>query len=155
MPANQKLSPDTQTFIVQSLACFDSPSTVVASVKTEFEIVVSRQLVEMYDPTKRAGSRLGKRWKELFASTREAFLKDSSTIGITHQIVRLRALDRMAARAESQGNLKLAAELHKQAAEEIGGAYTNRRELTGKDGAPLPAVASAVTIFALPDNGRG
>ena len=31
---------------------------------------------------------------------------------------------------------------------------TSRTELTGKDGAPLPA-ASPVTIFALPDNGRG
>ncbi len=31
---------------------------------------------------------------------------------------------------------------------------TSRTELTGKDGAPLPAV-SPVTIFALPDNGRG
>ena len=31
---------------------------------------------------------------------------------------------------------------------------TSKHELTGKDGSPLPA-ASPVTIFALPDNGRG
>ena len=60
----------------------------------------------------------------------------------------------MAAKAEAKGNFPLAAQLHKQAAEEMGNAYTNRRELTGKDGKDLPAPPPAVAIFALPDNGR-
>ncbi len=49
----------------------------------------------------------------------------------------------------------LASSLLKQAAEEVGGSYTNRRELTGKDGKDLPVPVSPVTIFQLPDNGRG
>ena len=61
----------------------------------------------------------------------------------------------MAQAAERKGNYPLAAALNKQAAEEMGNAYTNRREVTGKDGKDLPApVANAVAVFALPDNGR-
>jgi len=49
----------------------------------------------------------------------------------------LRALQRMADKAETQGNTGLAAQLYKQAAEEVGNAYTNRRELSGPGGKPI------------------
>jgi hypothetical protein len=110
--------------------------------------------VEGYDPTKRAGSNLAEKWKLLFEETRKTFLEDTATIAISHRAVRLRALQRMADKAENQGNMVLAASLMKQAAEEVGNAYTNRRELTGKDGKDLPVPVSPVTIFQLPDNGR-
>lgn len=45
--AKAKLSVEAKTFIVQSLACFDSPSTVAAAVKKELGLDVSRQLVEI------------------------------------------------------------------------------------------------------------
>ncbi len=149
-----KLRDEVKTFIVQSLACFDTPGVVADAVKREFGETITRQSVECYDPNKRAGSRLSERWRILFEETRKAFLEDTSKIGISHRSVRLRALDRMAARAEERGNMVLAAQLHKQAAEEMGNAYTNRRELTGKDGKDLPAPVAPVTIFQLPDNGR-
>jgi hypothetical protein len=150
-----KLSVEVKTFIVQSLACFDAPSVVAAAVKKEFGIDVSRQLVETHDYTKKAGVTVAKRWRMLFEETRKTFLEDTAAIAISHRAVRLRALQRMAQKAEDMGNMSLAAQLHKQAAEEVGNAYTNRRELTGKDGKDLPAVPPAqVTLFQLPDNGR-
>ena len=152
--AKSKISAGVKTFIVQSLACFDTPMTVVAAVKKEFGVDVSRQLVETYDPTKKAGYALSQTWRDLFKSTREAFLEDTAEIAISHRAVRLRALQRMAEKAETQGNMVLAASLMKQAAEEMGNAYTNRREFTGKDGKDLPVPVSPVTIFQLPDNGR-
>lgn len=152
--AKGKLSVEVQTFVVQSLACFDSPSVVAAAVKTEFGETITRQAVESYDPNKKAGANLSAKWKALFEETRKTFLEDTASIAISHRAVRLRALQRMAEKAENMGNMALAAQLHKQAAEEVGNAYTNRRELTGKDGKDLPA-ASAVQIFQLPDNGRG
>lgn len=152
--AKGKLSEAVKTFIVQSLACFDTPSVVVAAVKAEFGDVVTRQAVEGYDPNKKAGAALSDKWRQLFDETRKTFLEDTSKIAISHRAVRLRALQRMAEKAETQGNMVLAAQLHKQAAEEVGGAYTNRRELTGKDGKDLPVPVSPVTIFQLPDNGR-
>lgn len=152
--AKSKISAEVKTFIVQSLACFDTPSTVVEALKREFAVTVSRQMVEAYDPTKKAGGDLAAIWRDLFKSTRDEFLADTGKIAISHRAVRLRGLQRMAEKAEAQGNMVLAASLMKQAAEEMGNAYTNRRELTGKDGKDLPAPVSPVTIFQLPDNGR-
>jgi hypothetical protein len=152
--AKGKLSQHVQTFIVQSLACFDTPSVVVDAVRKEFGETITRQSVEGYDPSKKAGSKLAEKWKALFEETRKTFLEDTATIAISHRAVRLRALQRMADKAETQGNMVLASSLLKQAAEEVGGSYTNRRELTGKDGKDLPVPVSPVTIFQLPDNGR-
>jgi hypothetical protein len=153
--AKERLAPEVQTYIVQALACFDSPKTVADAVKAEFDLTVSRQLVETYDPNKKASARLAAKWVALFEETRKAFLEDTSKIAISHRAVRLRALQRMAERAETMGNIALAAQLFEQAAKEAGDSYTNRRELTGKNGAPLPAAAPAVVMYQLPDNGRG
>ncbi|APG91137.1 DUF2280 domain-containing protein [Sinorhizobium americanum] len=153
--AKGKLKDEVKTFIVQSLACFDTPSIVVEAVRKEYGETITRQSVEGYDPTKKAGGNLAVKWKLLFEETRKTFLEDTATIAISHRAVRLRALQRMAEKAETQGNMVLAASLMKQAAEEVGNAYTNRRELTGKDGKDLPVPVSPVTIFQLPDNGRG
>ncbi|MGV4796144.1 DUF2280 domain-containing protein [Rhizobium sp. F40D2] len=152
--AKAKLTDEVKTYIVQALACFDSPSIVASAVKKEFAVEVSRQLVESHDPNKKAASGLAPKWRVLFEETRKTFLEDTATIAISHRAVRLRALQRMADKAENQGNMVLASSLLKQAAEEVGGSYTNRRELTGKDGKDLPVPVSPVTIFQLPDNGR-
>ena len=143
--AAPKLNNEIRTFIVQSLACFDGPSTVVKAVQEEFRITVTRQSIETYDPTKRAGKGLAPKWCTIFEETRAAFLEDTSKIGISHRAVRLRGLQRMAEKAEAQGNMVLASSLLEQAAKEMGGAFTNRREVTGKDGKDL---APPVTIDA-------
>ncbi|KQV31254.1 DUF2280 domain-containing protein [Rhizobium sp. Root1204] len=152
--AKAKLSDEVKTYIVQALACFDSASIVSTAVKKEFGVEASRQLVESHDPNKKAASGLAPKWRALFEETRKTFLEDTASIAISHRAVRLRALQRMADKAENSGNMVLASSLLKQAAEEVGGSYTNRRELTGKDGKDLPVPVSPVTIFQLPDNGR-
>lgn len=133
----KQLPDEVKRHIVQALACFDAPSVVVASVKAEFDLVVSRQQVETYDPTKHAGRTLSEKWRALFDQARKSFVEDSSQIAIAHRSTRLRALQRMATVAEGKGNFPLAAQLHKQAAEEMGNAYTNRRELSGPGGKPI------------------
>lgn len=155
MTARNKLMTDeVKAFVVQSLASFDTPTQVVEAVKQEFGIQMTPQAAQAYDPTKYAGRNVAPKWKVLFEKCRKAFVEDSSDIPIAHRSTRLRALQRMAAKAEAKGNFPLAAALNKQAAEEMGNAFTNRREITGKDGKDLPAAAPAVAIFALPDNGR-
>lgn len=134
------LKDDVKTFIVQQLACFDTPSVVAEAVKAEFGLSVTRQQVEAYDPSKVSAARLGDKWKVIFEETRKAFLDDTSSIGISHKAVRLRALNRMAAKAEGIGNMALAAQLMEQAAKECGDAFTNkvRKELSGPNGAAIP-----------------
>ncbi len=132
-----QLTEPVKLAIVQALACFDSPSEVAAAVREEFGIEVTRQQVASYDPTKAACKGLAVKLREVFKETRVAFLSDISTIPIAQQAVRLRALQREFLRAQSRGNSAMVAQLLEQAAKEVGGALTNRRELTGKDGRPL------------------
>lgn len=145
---------EIKRFIINALAAFDTPSQVAASVKEEFGVEVSRQAVEAHDPTKHAGRKLAGKWRDLFEASRTGFINEATQVPIAHRSTRLRALHRMAQAAERKGNYPLAAQLHKQAAEEMGNAYTNKRELSGPGGKDLPAAAPAVAIFALPDNGR-
>lgn len=137
------LTDDVKAFVVQALACFDTPTQVANAVKEEFGIAIERMQVAAYDPTKFAGRSLSKKWREIFEATREAFLKDQASIPIANQNFRLRALDRLYQNAASRGNAALAAQLLEQAAKESGGSFTNRREMTGKDGAPLIPQKSA------------
>ncbi|BAQ43981.1 DUF2280 domain-containing protein [Methylobacterium aquaticum] len=127
--AGNTLSDEVKTFIVQQLACFDPPSVVVKAVKAEFGEVVTPQQVEAYDPTKRAGRALSEYLRALFEATRTAFLDDTAGIGISHRVTRLRTLQRLADRAEAQGNIALAANLVVQAAKEVGDVYTNRQRI--------------------------
>lgn len=135
--ANPKYSDEVKTRIVQSLACFDTPSQVAKAIKAELGVDISAQACEAYDPNKVAGKKLSERFRLLFEATRKTFLEDTSQIAISHRAVRLRALQRMAEKAETGGNMVLAASLMEQAAKEVGDAFTNRRELTGKAGGPL------------------
>jgi hypothetical protein len=135
-----KLTDEARAFVVQSLAMFDAPGVVAKAVKNEFGFTITPQGCEAYDPTKRAGAKLHEKWRALFNETRETFLKDTATIGVSHRAFRLRVLQRMVDKAETVGNHDLAARLLEQAAKEMGDAFTNRRELNGKGGGPLQVV---------------
>ncbi|MGJ7474484.1 DUF2280 domain-containing protein [Pseudomonas fulva] len=121
------LSNDVKAFIVQALACFDTPSQVVEAVHKEFSITVTRQQVETHDPTKYSGKGLAKRWVALFEDTRKRFREETAEIPIANRAFRLRGLGRMAEKAESMRNLALTAQLYEQAAKECGDMYVNRK----------------------------
>ncbi len=132
------LTDPVKTFIVQALACFDGPTEVAKAVKEEFGIVVERTQVQQYNPTRVASRGLAKKWVVLFDATRKKFLEDASGIPIAGQTYRLRQLQRLTDLAISRNNAALAAQLLEQAAKEVGGAFTNRRELGGLGGGPIP-----------------
>lgn len=128
------LPDEVKTYIVQQLACFETPSDVVKAVKDEFGQEITRQAVEYYDPGKRAGRGLSDEFRQLFAATREAFLTDTAAIGVSHKVVRLRTLARLAERAEKAGNMVLVASLLEQVAKECGDAFTNRQRIDANVG---------------------
>lgn len=121
------LSNEVKAFIVQALACFDTPSQVAAAVREEFGLEVTRQKCEAHDPTKRAGRDLAKRWVTLFEDTRKRFREETAEIPIANRAFRLRGLGRMAEKAENMRNLALTAQLYEQAAKECGDMYINRK----------------------------
>lgn len=76
------LKPEVKAYIIQMIACFDTPSQVVEAVQKDFGITITRQQVETHDPTKVSGKTLAKRWVGLFNATRERFLNEISDIPI-------------------------------------------------------------------------
>ncbi|POP43351.1 hypothetical protein CHU32_09735 [Superficieibacter electus] len=136
------LKPEVKAFIVQQLACFDTPSQIVEAVQNEFSIQITRQHVASHDPTKAAGVSLAKKWVDLFNETRKRFQTELSDIPIANKAYRLRALDRMMAKAENMRNMALAASLMEQAAKEVGDAYTNKHKLehSGPNGGVIQSI---------------
>jgi hypothetical protein len=134
--AINRLSGDVKAFMVQRLACFDAPSTVAKAVREQFGETITRQGVECYDPYKRSGARLSRKWRQLFEETRKAFLAESIAIGISHRAVRLRKLEAQVELNEELGNSAMVAKLLEQAAKEMGGTYQSRREISGRAGSP-------------------
>lgn len=124
------LNPEVKTFIVQALACFDTPSQVATAVLAKFGVVVSRQQVETYDPTKRCGRGLAKRWADVFHEARASFHHATIDVPIAQKAFRLRALGRLLEAAEDKGDLVGALKLMEQAAKECGDLYASpaRRE---------------------------
>ncbi|EMO2353039.1 DUF2280 domain-containing protein [Klebsiella pneumoniae] len=141
------LKPEVRAFIVQELACFDTPSQIVESVQKEFKVQVTRQQVASHDPTKVAGKGLAQKWVDLFNLTRDRFLNEISDIPIANKAYRLRVLQRMSTTAEGMKNLGMTAQLLEQAAKEVGDAYTNKLkvESTGKDGGPIKTETTNLT----------
>ena len=121
------LRSEVKAFIVQALACFDTPSQVVEAVKKEFGLELSRQTCEGHDPTKYAGRGLAQKWVDLFNDSRKRFREETAEIPIANRAFRLRGLGRMAEKAENMRNLALTAQLYEQAAKECGDMYINRK----------------------------
>lgn len=131
-------------FIVQALACYDTPTQVAEAVKEEFGIEIGRQQVGAYDPTKVSGKDLARKWRDLFHETRKRFREEIAEIPIADQAYRLRQIGRLYDRVSRQGNAVAAAQLLEQAAKETGGAFTNKREHTGAAGGPIDQKVTVV-----------
>ncbi|MDU5780753.1 MAG: DUF2280 domain-containing protein [Pantoea sp.] len=133
------LSTEVKAFIVQSLACYDTPAKVIELVKENFRVTVTRQQVSAYDPANAMAKSLSQKWVDLFNVTRTRFQTEITDIPIANKAYRLRTLDRMMNKAENMRNMSLAATLIEQAAKECGDAYTNKQKVehTGKDGGPI------------------
>ncbi|HDX6074975.1 DUF2280 domain-containing protein [Acinetobacter baumannii] len=137
------LKEPVKIFIVQALACRDTPQEVVEQVKQEFGVDISRSQCECYDPTKYSGRNLSKKFVELFELTREKFDKGLIDIPIANKYYRLKQYQRQLDRTR---NVKTALKILEQAAKDIGGQFTNRQEITGKDGGPVQTVNSEIPV---------
>lgn len=140
------LNNEIKSFIVQALACFDSPTQVAGAVRERFGVAVSRQHVEAHDPTRKSSKGLAKRWVTLFNDTREGFRDEAIREPIANRAVRLRALGRLLEEAEASGNLVLAMKLLDQAARECGDMKTNRRAKA--EGEPIEPAAPVGVDFS-------
>lgn len=150
------LSTEVKAFIVQSLACFESPAKVIELVKAEYGIDVSRQQVSQYTPGNAMAAKLSQKWVDLFNDTRKRFQTEIADIPIANKAYRLRVLDRMMDRAEKMKNIALAASLMEQAAKEVGDAYSNKQKVehTSPDGTMSPRPRTIRLVGVDPANGK-
>jgi hypothetical protein len=86
------LKEPVKMFIVQSLACFETPQQVADAVMQRFGIEIDRRQCENYDPTKFAGRNLSKKLKNLFHQTRNDFKTNVFDIPLANKAVRLKEL---------------------------------------------------------------
>lgn len=150
------LKPEVKAFIIQMLACYDTPSQVVEAVQKDFGITITRQQVETHDPTKVSGKTLARKWVDLFNATRDRFLNEISDIPIANKAYRLRVLQRMSTTAENMKNIGMTAQLLEQAAKEVGEAYSNKQKVehTSPDGSMSPRPTTIRLVGVEPTNGK-
>ena len=128
------LKEPVKIFIVQSLACFETPQQVADAVEEIYKIKIDRKQCHSYDPTKYAGRNLSKKLKDLFDKTREDFRENIEDIAIANKAFRLRELQKM---YEDAGRNKIAKQnLLKQAFQETDGRIT-KQEITGANGGAI------------------
>ncbi|EPY5227817.1 DUF2280 domain-containing protein [Klebsiella variicola] len=147
---------EVKAYIIQMLACYDTPSQVVEAVQKDFGIAITRQQVETHDPTKVSGKTLAKKWVGLFNLTRDRFLNEISEIPIANKAYRLRVLQRMSTTAENMKNIAMTAQLLEQAAKEVGEAYSNKQKVehTSPDGSMSPRPTTIRLVGVEPTNGK-
>ncbi|MBA4068775.1 MAG: hypothetical protein C0495_02805 [Acinetobacter sp.] len=136
------LKEPVKIFIVQALACRDTPQEVADIVKQEYGIKIERSQVALYDPTKAAGKNLSKKFIDLFNETREKFDAGLIDIPIAQKFYRMRQYQKHL--EKNARNTVMSLNIMKQAAQDLGGQFTNRQEITGKDGKPIETINQSV-----------
>lgn len=132
-----RLNGAMKVFVVQCLARFMTPTEIETVLLEDHNLKVTRQAIAKYDPTTATGKDLGEEFKKVFEAARAAFITDISHIDVSHQSFRLRRLSELARKAEEDGKDVVAAAHYEQAAKEMGGMFTNRREISGPKGGPI------------------
>lgn len=114
--------------IVEALACFVPPSTIVKQFGEDHDLILTRAQVGSYDPT-RPYFEAGDKWRQVFESRRKAYLEEVNEIPVASQAYRLNLLQKGIEAAERKGQFSEAAALAEQAAKEMGGLLTNQRSV--------------------------
>ena len=137
------LKEPVKIFIVQALACRDTPQEVADQVLQEFGVKIDRKQCQLYDPTKAAGKNLSKKFVDLFHKTRADFDAGLIDIPIANKHYRLKQYQKQLER--NAKNTVMSLKILEQAAKDCGGQFTNRQEITGKDGKPIETINQNVS----------
>lgn len=130
-----KLKAEHKRYLVERLACYETPTEAAIALADTFGVVVERSHVAYYDAGRvSVRSKLAADLVALFDETRARFRDATEDIAVAQRTYRLRVLDRIV-RDERSPVLRMQA--MEQAAKECGDVFTNRRDVTTA-GRPLP-----------------
>lgn len=126
------LTEDQKMEIVSGLASFRTTSEITAAFRSNHGLELDRKQVGRYHP-RRCYYAGGEKWRQIFEVKREAYLKEVSSVPIAHQAFRRHALQEQYDKAVLKEQPAIVLSVLEQAAKEIGGMFTNQRELRVDD----------------------
>lgn len=124
-----RINKKVKLFIVRMLAEFETPTEAAKAVKEIFNVDVTPQQCEAYDPTKKIGKDLSQEFRELFFEIRRQANQQLEAIPLANKRYRLQLLQGLVEKYPD--NPVLMPKWIEQAAKEMGGLYTNRQLITG------------------------
>lgn len=132
-----RITKKVKLFIVRMLAEFETPTQTSKTVRDIFNVDVTPQQCEAYDPTKRTGQDLSQDLRDKFFEYRRIANQELEAIPIANMRYRLQLLQGLVDKYPD--NPVLIPKWAEQAAKEMGGQYTStsKTQLTGADGQPL------------------
>lgn len=122
-----RITKKVKLFIVRMLAEFESPTQAAKTVKEIFNLDVSPQQCESYDPTKRIGQDLSQELRDKFFEYRRIANEELEAIPIANKRYRLQLLQGLV--DEHPNNPVFTPKWIEQAAKEMGGQFTNKQEV--------------------------
>lgn len=117
---------EQKVFIIRSLAHFNSLTETARLFFDEYNIDFPLPAIQRYDPTKVRGHDLKEEYKNLFFELRSQYMEQEQNIPIAHRFVRLKRLEDEYNNNDDP-NIRL--KVLEQASKEVGGLYTNKRDL--------------------------
>lgn len=114
------------------LAAFRSIVTIQEHFQQEYGLELAARQIGGYDPS-RTYYDAGQKWREVFDFARKRYLEEVASVPAANQGYRLNLLNEMIKDALKEKKPALAAQLLKQAAEEVGGVLTNQRDVKIQD----------------------
>ena len=127
-----------RTFLVREFACFATPMEAADALKEKYDIEITPQGAQHYQPDSSSGRTLAQKWVELFGVARKAFLEDvEKHVPEAYKAVRIHELAKASRVLKKNGNYFGMANMLERIAKESGNVHTNRREFTGKDRGPI------------------
>ena len=117
--------------IVTRLARYEAPADIAKELEQR-GIDCDKRQVGGYDPT-RPYFEAGDKWRDVFAAARKAYLEDVGAVPVANQGYRLQILQQGIEAAQKAKNWPLVSRLIEQASKEVGGAFTNQRDVSIND----------------------
>ena len=151
-----KIPEHVREFVCIRLACFDQPSQVRQLVRENFDLDLSPQSIEHYDPYRYAGKGLARKFVHLFYDARKRYLEDVADVALAQKTHRLKWLERLAAEAERMGDITGAAEIIEKASKDSTDYWTRSHTVrhSGQVATPAEPRQDHIVRIYLPDNGR-
>ena len=138
-----RITKKVKLFIVRMLPEFETPTQASKTVKEIFNVDVSPQQCEAYDPTKRTGQDLSQELRDKFFEYRRIANEELEAIPVANRRYRLQLLQNLVEKYPD--NPVFIPKWIEQAAKEMGNQYTNKQEITGAGGGPIETINQNVS----------